>query len=165
MAPLHRAHFWSLDTLSDEDLSALADTAFALKRADAAGQPLQALRGKNVAVIGGSPEAPASREVSLAASALGARVAHLAPGTSPSTAALLGKLYDVIECEGLPPAVVREVARAAGRPVFHDLASPHRALLTLDTLMSQRGQARPVAGTQPDRHYVLQALLCSSVSA
>lgn len=163
MAPLHRPHFWSLDGLSPDELSALADTALALKRADAAGQPLQVLRGKNVAVISSSPDA--ARAVSHAAITLGARVAHLAPGTSPGTAALLGKLYDVIECEGLPPTVACEVAQAAGRPVFHDLAAPHHALLTLDELVAQRGGARPFATDQPDRHYVLQALLCSSVAA
>lgn len=138
---LHHRSLWSLDTLSSADVSALLDTALALKQAALAGHPEQRLRGKNIAVMCESPDTPALREFSAAATALGARVAHIKPPgarTSPETASLLAKLYDAIDCEGMPLPAVQDVERGTGRPVFNGLAEAAHPLRVLGDLMTLR---------------------------
>jgi ornithine carbamoyltransferase len=147
--PLHYRSLWSLDTLSSGDLSALIDTALTLKQAAGAGRPPQPLRGKNIAVMCEASDDPALHDFTAAASALGARVAHIRPSnsriTQPSdtqeTASVLGRLYDAIECEGMPLAVVKDVERGAGRPVFNGLAEASHPLRVIGDLMTMREHA------------------------
>lgn len=138
---LNHRSLWSLDTLSSADVSALLDTALALKQAELAGYPQRQLRGKNIAVMCESPDAPALHGFSAAAAALGARVAHIKPPvarTSPETASLLAKLYDAIDCEGMPLPAVQDVERGTGRPVFNGLAEAAHPLRVLGDLMTLR---------------------------
>ncbi|MBX3622000.1 MAG: hypothetical protein KF891_18690 [Rhizobacter sp.] len=143
---LNHRSLWSIDTLSGVDVSALLDTAFALKKAEAAGHPQQPLRGKNIAVMCESPDHPALREFTGAASALGARVAHIRPShsritqprASQETATMLARLYDAIECEGMPLPLVQDVERGTGRPVFNGLAEEDHPLRVLGDLMTMR---------------------------
>lgn len=151
---LNHRSLWSLDTLSSGDISALLDTAFALKQAAAEGRPQRPLRGKNIAVLCESPADPALKDFTAAASALGAQVAHIRPSSSRitqpgerhETAAVLGRLYDAIECEGMAHELVKEVERDAGRPVFNGLAAsthPTRVLADLMTMREHSGKGLP----------------------
>lgn len=143
---LHPRHLGSLDALTSRDLAALLQTAASLKAAAATGQPQQPLRGKNIAVMCESHDAHGLQHFSDAASALGAQVAHIRPsrsrigqpGESPETAQLLGRLYDAIDCEGLPASVVRGLEREVGRPVFDGLGDPAHPLRVLGDLMTLR---------------------------
>lgn len=143
---LNHRSLWSLDTLSSADVSALLDMALALKQAALAGQPQRPLRGKNIAVMSESPDTPALQDFTAAANALGAQVAHIKPsssrltqpGNSHDTTALLGRLYDAIECEGLPMSLVQEVERGTGRPVFNGVAEASHPLRVLADLMTMR---------------------------
>ncbi len=143
---LNHRSLWSLDNLSGADVSALLDTASALKTAAQAGHPQRPLRGKNIAVMCESPTDPALKDFTAAANALGAQVAHIRPSSSritqPSesheTAVVLGRLYDAIECEGMPLSLVQEVERTAGRPVFNGLAAATHPLRVLADLMTMR---------------------------
>lgn len=145
-SPLNHRSLWSLDSLSSDDVSALIETALSLKHANEAGRPPQPLRGKNVAVMCESPDDRALHDFTSAATALGARVAHIRPSnsriTQPAdtreTASVLGRLYDAIECEGMPLAVVKDVERGAGRPVFNGLAEASHPLRVLGDLVTMR---------------------------
>jgi ornithine carbamoyltransferase len=148
---LNHRSLWSLDNLSGADVSALLDTACALKKATQAGRPPRPLRGKNIAVMCESPTDPALKDFTDAAHALGAQVAHIRPSSSritqPSesheTAVVLGRLYDAIDCEGMALPLVQEVERTAGRPVFNGLAAathPLRVLADLMTLWEHSGK-------------------------
>ena len=112
---------------------ALLASARLLQRADAASHMDGLLRGKNLGLV---CDCEADADAVLfrnAAAALGASVAHIRPELAPSagaigtgnprTARLLGRLYDGIECQGLAPALVRQLGRDAGVPVFDGLAT------------------------------------------
>ncbi|MBC7955242.1 MAG: hypothetical protein H7Y33_05155 [Cytophagales bacterium] len=142
----HHRSLWTLDALSGTDVSALLDTASALKQAAKEGRPQRPLRGKNIAVMCESPTDPALQGFTAAASALGAHVAHIKPsnsrisqpGETHETAVVLGRLYDAIECEGMPLSVVQEVQRHAGCPVFNGLAASTHPLRVLGDLLTMR---------------------------
>ncbi|MBL0726421.1 hypothetical protein [Piscinibacter sp. HJYY11] len=144
----------SLDGLTSRDLASLLRTAESLRLAAEAGRPQQPLRGKNIAVMSESGDEQAVQGITAAASALGARVSHIRPGVPKDTAPLLGRLYDAIECEGLPDEMVRELERGAGRPVFCGLG-----VAAADLVAHGRRASTPV-----NHHYALQALLCSAVA-
>ncbi|WOB06042.1 hypothetical protein [Piscinibacter gummiphilus] len=137
-SPLHHRSLWSLDGLTGRDLASLLDTARSLKAAELAGHPQQPLRGKNIAVMSEVAEGPALQGFTAAATALGARVAHIRPSVSQETAQLLGRLYDAIECEGLTGDALRDIDRSAGRPVFNGLGEPGHPLRVLGDLMTLR---------------------------
>lgn len=143
---LNHRSLWSLDNLSSADVVVLLDTASSLKKADHEGHPLRPLRGKNIAVMCESPGDPALASFTSAATALGAQVAHIRPSSSRitqanaahETAVVLGRLYDAIECEGMPLSLVQEFERTAGRPVFNGLAAANHPLRVLGDLMTMR---------------------------
>lgn len=137
-SPLHHRSLWSLDGLTSRDLSSLLDTAQSLKAAAQAGHPQQPLRGKNIAVMSESNDGQALQGFTAAATELGARVAHIRPSSSQETAQLLGRLYDAIECEGLPGDMLRDLDRNAGRPVFNGLGEAGHPLRVLGDLMTLR---------------------------
>lgn len=137
-SPLHHRSLWSLDGLTSEDLASLLDIAQSLKAAAQAGRPQQPLRGKNIAVMSESADGQALQGFTSAATELGARVAHILPSRSRETAQLLGRLYDAIECEGLPGDALRDLDRGAGRPVFNGLGEAGHPLRVLGDLMTLR---------------------------
>jgi ornithine carbamoyltransferase len=153
---LNHRSLWSLDNLSSADVAVLLDTASSLKKADRAGHPLRPLRGKNIAVMCESPGDPALVSFTAAATALGAQVAHIRPSSSRitqpnashETAVVLGRLYDAIECEGMPLSLVQEVERTAGRPVFNGLAEASHPLRVLGDLLTMREHSdKPLSQT------------------
>ncbi len=124
------------------------------------------LRGKNLALICTAAPDADSLLFQRAAVDLGAHVAHIRPDLSePSTSAvfkhtarMLGRLYQAVECQGLPPAVVAEVGREAGIPVYDGLASRVHPLAAL---------ARCLDGDAEDernRRLIVQAVLVSTIA-
>lgn len=113
----------------------------------------QPLRGKRLALLSDDHGSPAAAAFVRAATELGAHVA-LVRATSASgprgVAALLGQLYDGIECQGLAEAELRELARDAGVPVFDGIGSAAHPLFA---------QAGP-----QDHHLMLQAILCKALA-
>jgi ornithine carbamoyltransferase len=121
---------FGLDSSVQFDADALVASARALREAHRASRPQGMLRGKYIALLGGGAEA----EVNLllaAAAALGARVTPVQTGLSAASAdkdvqdvaGMLGRLYDAVECDGLPVDVVRRLALAVDVPLFERLAS------------------------------------------
>jgi ornithine carbamoyltransferase len=134
---------WSLDALTPADAQALLATARSLKQAPG-GAGL--LKGKHVALLCERPLRPAADVFSAAARGLGARVtlirqetAQLAErGELDSTARLLGRLYDAIECDGMDPALMRALLRSAAVPVSNVLLRdrhPTRMLADVMTML------------------------------
>jgi len=125
---------WSLDALPAAERQRVLDMAAALERSARAGRPLQALRGKNLAVLCEDATCPHLELFRRAAGELGARVTHIRPSEAldVSTRApdalghLLGRLYDAIDCHGIAPDTVERLERTTGRPVFSDLACHQR---------------------------------------
>ncbi len=116
------------------DLKALVDEACAFERAAKAGAPQMLLRGRKFGLFTAALAAPGSGgagadEIALfdhAATELGAQVAHVQPQLSEAspprqienTAHMLGRLYDVVICQGMAPALVAQVRAFAGIPVL-----------------------------------------------
>ena len=158
-------HLAAVATLSPSDRSALIASAWALKRAALAGSTQPLLRGKNIGLLCEAQDSDDADLFRRAATELGAHVARIRPSVSgllaskdvQHTARMLGRLYDAIECQGLPAELVQQVRSFAGVPVFDALAGaghPSAALIS----MLDGG-----TGGADNRRYVLQALLVSTI--
>ena len=92
---------------------------------------VQLLRGRNFGLVSQQQDSDEARLFECAARALGAHVAHIDPEVAgllgvddlTLTARWLGRLYDAIECQGLPAERVEQIRASAGIPVFHHLAA------------------------------------------
>lgn len=145
---------WSPDSLPPAERQRIDLLAASLAQAARAGRAAQPLRGKNLAVLCEDGDCPGFGPFCDAATALGARVTRIRPSEALATvrapsdamSALLGRLYDAIDCHGLEAEVIAHLARCTGRPVF-------------DALGCQ--------GAAPDcraaNRYTLQALLLSAM--
>lgn len=148
------------------DGQTLLDQARQLQQIAQAGGPQPMLRGKNLGLLQGGNDAIAARRFCDAARELGAHVAVIpstfqadsTDGDVRDTARMLGRLYDAVECQGLPPLIVKKLADTSGIPVFDGLASPSHA---------SAGLAEELAGGEPlpdRRRYVMQAVLLAAMS-
>lgn len=144
---------WSLESLGRDGLLALLAGADQLKQAADGGAPLpQLLRGKKLALLSDDHASPDAAAFLRAATELGAHVARVKAGAGEAgrrdprdTAALLGQLYDGIECQGLPEAEMRQLGRDAGVPVFDGIGSACHPLHVIADLMTQQD----LAGDRP----------------
>ena len=112
---------------------ALLTSARLLQQAETGADTDGLLRGKNLALVCDREEDADAILFREAAAALGASVSHIRPDLAPPggapgtallrTARLLGRLYDGIECQGMAPVLVCQLAREAGVPVFDGLAT------------------------------------------
>jgi ornithine carbamoyltransferase len=137
---------WSLDVLTPLDAHALLSVARSLKQAPGGVVPL---KGKHVALLCERPPRPGDDVFSMAARGLGAQVTRIRPQTARLAGAgeigeigdmarMLGRLYDAIECDGMNPALMRELLRAAAVPVSNVLRRerhPTRMLADVMTMM------------------------------
>ena len=158
-------HDPALVSLLPIDEMAVLDQARRLQHTAAPGHVQPLLRGKNLGLLCADGTQPQALLFRQAASELGAHVAHigmsLSEGSSTQevahTARMLGRLYDAVECQGLPSALVMQMSSVAGIAVYDALAG-NEALLT--RLASQLGDA--TAFTQ-NRRVALQALLLHTI--
>jgi ornithine carbamoyltransferase len=129
--PLRHRSLTDFAAMSATDVSSLLALARELLSASRAGPTGRVLRGKNLAVLCDAVDADGAELFQRAASDLGAQVAHLRPSLSrfstpqevQHTARVLGRLYDAIDCVGMPPDLVRQIGIAAGVPVFEEISS------------------------------------------
>ena len=142
---------------------ALLASARLLQRAEPGSDTHGLLRGKNLGLVCDREEDADAVLFRAAAAELGASVSHIRPDLAPPgaaagtgllrTARLLGRLYDGIECQGLAPALVRQLGCDAGVPVFDGLACQRHPTAQL---------AQHLAGADSDarkRQLILQAVL------
>lgn len=152
--------------LSPDDLTRVLAGARTLQDSAGAGQTCDALRGKRIGMLCETNDAPDAILFRGAAVELGAHVAHLRPSLSAlstpqevqDTARMLGRLYDAVECQGMSPALVRQMGIDAGVPVYDGLAS---ALHSTARLVEQ---LEGNAASADKRRIVLQAMLLSTIA-
>jgi ornithine carbamoyltransferase len=158
-------HDPALASLSPIDETAVLDQARRLQRLAAAGRVQPLLRGKNLGLLCADDTQPQALLFRQAASELGAHVAHIGMSLSERsstqevdhTARMLGRLYDAVECQGLPSALVLQMAAEAGIAVYDALAG-NDALLA--RLACQLGDEADLALS---RRHALQALLLHTI--
>ncbi|QPF74129.1 hypothetical protein G8A07_15215 [Roseateles sp. DAIF2] len=156
----------AIDTLAPAGQQALLRRALALGQAPAPAP----LRGRNIALLcAGTPDEPGLAALELAAARLGGRVARIdaaawlddaadTPQQTEAALRLLERLYDAVDCEGLPEERARALQRRTGLPVFIGLARPDHAVRRL---LPQLRELRP-AGADDELHLV-QALLLNAL--
>jgi ornithine carbamoyltransferase len=147
------------EQVSSQTAHQLLNTARALGRAEAEGHRDQSLRGKNIALLVLGPGAAADLFVT-AAEQLGAKAskvgaAMLAVDDEHELQRLtrvLDRLYDAVECQGVPGARVRQLSELATMPVFNGVAcDDHPTALLADQLDD--------CGHADARRWILQAAL------
>jgi ornithine carbamoyltransferase len=147
------------------DPGAVLACAAGLRRNALPGVPHRPLRGQNLGLLCSGGQTQAIEAFRDAATDLGANVAVIRSDlasasttqTIGETARLLSRLYDAVECDGLPEAVVDELARVATIPV----SSGHIALAEqADSLAILLDGVDPL---EHKRFSVLQALVMQSV--
>lgn len=129
--PLKHRSLNEFAAMSAQDASGLVALARDLLSTSRAGTAGRVLRGKNLAVLCDTVDADGAELFQRAASDLGAQVAHLRPSLSKfstpqeiqHTARVLGRLYDAMDCVGMPADLVHQIGVAAGVPVFEAISS------------------------------------------
>jgi ornithine carbamoyltransferase len=162
---LHR-QLLSSAAIDAADAHALVESARAIKRSSAS-LPSR-LRGKNIALLCTEPDCASARRFDAAASALGARVAHIEPASAwlhedpplgDQTARLLENLYDAVDCEALPADFARRLQAQLNVPVYDGLAREDHPIFGL--LPSVAEGSHPPG--DDDRHALLQAALVETL--
>ena len=136
-----------------------------LARSLAAGVGAPASRGRNLALVCEEDNADTAL-LRRAATGLGMQVARIRPalgaGSSPrdieETARVLGRLYAAVEWPGMPLAMLEQVARGAGVPVYDGMSSAGHPLAQL------AGQLPGEASHEDKRCLLLQAVLVGTLS-
>jgi hypothetical protein len=152
VAPVNAASF-PMPTWSPEEplfagrIVAVLAAAHRLRAGSKAAGSSKALRGKNLALLSSVSPGYEISPLHRAAEDLGARVAEVRfePNGSGqpdvgTLARLLGRMYDAIDCDSLPPMIVRRIEKEAGVPVYGGLGQdthPARAIADLMTLCEQ----------------------------
>jgi ornithine carbamoyltransferase len=153
------------DAALPRELELLLALARELHAASSAAPLAGRLKGKNLALLSDSAAGADATLFTRAATALGANVAHITPALNElsasrdveATAKMLGRLYDAVECQGLPPRLVRQIGLAAGVPVYDGLASWRHATASIASRLND-------IGSPPEqRRLLLQAWLVTSV--
>lgn len=147
--------------LPPEYTSKVFSNARVLQRNALTGLVPPLLRGRNFALLYTSETDAPQALFQLAVTELGAQVAHVhldlsdlaVPQDVQKIAYMLGRLYDAVECLGLPSDYVRQLAYGAGVPVFDGLSSPMHPTAGIAACL---GDDNPEADK---RRFVLQAVL------
>ena len=155
----------SVAAVSTDDHVALLSGARALKRAALAGSPQKPLRGKNIGLLCEAQDAADAELFRRAATELGARVARISPTASgllapdgvPRTARILSRLYDAIECQGLPADLVQQLRVAAGVPVCDAIGSQSHPSAALAAMLEGG------VDDADNRRFILQAMLIATL--
>jgi ornithine carbamoyltransferase len=143
---LRNRNFLKLLDFTPQDIKFLLDLAIDLKKAKYAGTEQQRLNGKNIALIFEKASTRTRCAFEVAALDQGARVTYLGPEgshigkkeTMKDTARVLGRMYDGIEYRGFGQAIVEELGKYAGVPVWNGLTNefhPTQILADFMTMM------------------------------
>jgi ornithine carbamoyltransferase len=146
---LRNRSFLKLLDFSKRDLTHILNLARDLKRAKYAGNEVQRLRGKNIALIFEKASTRTRCAFEVAAYDQGANVTYLDPAGShiggkesiKDTARVLGRMYDAIEYRGFSQNVAEELAEYSGVPVFNGLTDEYHPTQMAADLMTMREHA------------------------
>lgn len=143
---LRNRSFLKLLDYSPQEIDHLLDLSFSLKRAKYNGTEVHRLAGKSIALIFEKTSTRTRCAFEVAAYEQGAHVTYLGPsGTQighkesmKDTARVLGRMYDGIEYRGFGQAVVEELAKYAGVPVWNGLTNEFHPTQVLADFMTMR---------------------------
>ena len=143
---LRNRSFLKLLDFSNRDMRYILDLARDLKRAKYAGDEVQHLKRKNIALIFEKASTRTRCAFEVAAYDQGANVTYLDPTGShmgkkesiKDTARVLGRMYHAIEYRGYGQAVAEELAEYAGVPVFNGLTDEFHPTQMAADLMTMR---------------------------
>jgi len=143
---LKNRHFLTIHDFTPKEVLYLLDLARDLKRAKYTGVETQRLRGKNVALIFEKDSTRTRCAFEVACYDQGASVTYLGPSGSQigkkesmkDTARVLGRMYDGIEYRGYGQAIVDELAKWAGVPVWNGLTDEFHPTQILADLLTMR---------------------------
>ena len=146
---LRNRSFLKLLDFSKRDLNHILNLARDLKRAKYAGNEIQRLRGKNIALIFEKASTRTRCAFEIAAYDQGANVTYLDPAGShigrkesiKDTARVLGRMYDAIEYRGTSQHIAEDLAKFSGVPVFNGLTDEFHPTQMAADLMTMREHA------------------------
>ncbi len=151
---LKNRHFLTIHDFSQKEVLYLLDLARDLKRAKYAGVETRRLVGKNVALIFEKDSTRTRCAFEVACHDQGASVTYLGPSGSQigkkesmkDTARVLGRMYDGIEYRGFGQAIVEELAKWAGVPVYNGLTDEfHPTQILADLLTMREHSEKPLS--------------------
>ncbi len=150
---LHNRHFLKLLDFTPDEITYLLDLAAKLKEAKKKGTEKQYLKGKNIALIFEKASTRTRCAFEVASYDQGAHVTYLGPTGSQigqkesmkDTARVLGTMYDGIEYRGFGQAIVEELAKYAGVPVWNGLTNEfHPTQILADFLTMREHSEKPL---------------------
>ncbi|HEX2970175.1 MAG TPA: ornithine carbamoyltransferase [Bacteroidales bacterium] len=150
---LKNRHFLKLLDFTPEEIQYFLDLAADLKKAKKKGTEKQYLFGKNIALIFEKASTRTRCAFEVAAYDQGAHVTYLGPSGSQigqkesmkDTARVLGGMYDGIEYRGYGQAIVEELAKYAGVPVWNGLTNEfHPTQILADFLTMTEHSSKPL---------------------
>ena len=148
-------NFLTLKDFTKEEINYLLDLSAQLKDKKKKGIPVDTFRGKNIALIFEKTSTRTRCSFEVAAYDLGMGVTYLDPTGSQigkkesiaDTARVLGRMYDGIEYRGFGQAIVEELAKYAGVPVWNGLTNeyhPTQLLAEMLTIKEHLGRLEGV---------------------
>lgn len=150
---LKNRNFLKLLDYTPAEIRYLLDLARNLKADKKAGKEEQHLKGKNIALIFEKTSTRTRCAFEVAAHDQGAHVTYLGPTgsqigikeTMKDTARVLGRMYDGIEYRGFGQAIVEELAKYAGVPVWNGLTNEfHPTQILADLLTMEEHSSKPL---------------------
>lgn len=146
MIDLKGRHFLKLLDYTPEEINYLLGLAAEYKDKKKKGIPVDTLRGKNVALIFEKTSTRTRCSFEVAAHDLGMGTTYLDPSGSQigkkesiaDTARVLGRMYEGIEYRGFDQAIVEELSRYAGVPVWNGLTNEFHPTQMLADLLTIR---------------------------
>lgn len=150
---LRNRNFLKLLDLSPKEIKFLLDLSADLKKAKYSGTEQQSLKGKNIALIFEKASTRTRCAFETAAYDQGANVTYLGPTGSQigkkesmkDTARVLGRMYDGIEYRGFGQAIVEDLGKYAGVPVWNGLTNEyHPTQILADFLTMMEHSDKPL---------------------
>lgn len=150
---LKNRHFLKLLDFTPREIGFLLELSKDLKKAKYAGTEHQRLQGKNIALLFEKASTRTRCAFEVAALDQGAHVTYIGPTGSQmgakesmkDTARVLGRMYDGIEYRGYGQAIVEELAKYAGVPVWNGLTDEfHPTQILADFLTMMEHSDKPL---------------------
>jgi len=150
---LRNRNFLKLLDFTPKEIKFLLDLSVDLKKAKYAGTEEQKLKGKNIALIFEKASTRTRCAFEVAAYDQGAHVTYLGPSGSQigkkesmaDTARVLGRMYDGIEYRGFGQAIVEDLGKYAGVPVWNGLTTEfHPTQILADFLTMMEHSDKPL---------------------
>ena len=150
---LRNRNFLKLLDFSPKEIKFLLDLSADLKKAKYAGTEQQTLKGKNIALIFENASTRTRCAFEAAAYDQVASVTYLGPSGSQigkkesmkDTARVLGRMYDGIEYRGFGQAIVEDLGKYAGVPVWNGLTNEyHPTQILADFLTMMEHSDKPL---------------------